>query len=120
MKKLYLLTENPTAETILDEKFNNRHGDYLEMLLNKSGFHGEEYELIWIEEFNGRETGEATIVTLGQTPTRMLLKLPKSFKMGNYVGKRFNNVVPWYSPEHLLTRGKKLEQQTIELLGKLK
>lgn len=119
MNKICLITENPTEEKILEVSFPNRYGDYLEKLLNKAQIKPEERVIICSED-SLRESEFQVIVTLGRTPTGLLLKLPKSFKMGDYVGKQKGKIVPWYSLEHLFIKGKKLEQQTVELLGNIK
>lgn len=120
MKKICVVTENPAYEKIMEESFPNRYGYYLENLMQKAGFAREAYEVVWVQDFAGLLSDAATIITLGRTPTGLLLKLPKSFKMADYVGQRKGQIIPWYSLEHLFMRGKKLEQETIELLGKIK
>lgn len=117
---LHIITENPAYEEILETKFPNRCGDYLEMLLKKANV---DTFIVTCNEFLLKDCESSVIVTLGATPTRMLLELKKSYKLKEYVGKTFvkesKNIVPWYSLEYLLLKGKKLEQETIKLLGKI-
>lgn len=118
---LRILTENPAYYKILDAEFPNRHGDYLESLLKKAGV--SQY-VVQCGEFNLQSCDSSVIVTLGKTPTREVLELKKSFNFKDYAGqiclKGTRRVLPWYSLEHLLIKGKKLELETIQLLRNLK
>jgi len=61
------------------------------------------------------------IITLGATPTRLLLGLKKSFKLGEYVGREnkvsyINSIIlPAYHPSFLLQHGRKFEEDTVKL-----
>lgn len=118
MKRICFVTENPAYEKILEEKFPNRYGDYLELLIKKAGIN-QPYSVISSQD-PLQESDFEVIICLGRTPIGLLLKLPKSFKMAQVVGKQVGKILPWYSLEHLLTKGRKTELETVELLGKIK
>lgn len=118
---LRILTENPTCYKILDAEFPNRYGDYLAMLLKKAELTNY---IVQCSKLDLQSCDSSVIVTLGKTPTREVLELKKSFNFKDYAGKIHlkgtRSVLPWYSLEHLLIKGKKLEEQTIQLLRNLK
>ncbi len=64
------------------------------------------------------------IVTLGNVPTALLLKLPKTFRIGDYAGKpiqaTFGLIVPWYSANWILVHGKAADAATLELFRRIK
>jgi uracil-DNA glycosylase family 4 len=73
-----------------------------------------------------QEVKPRVVVTLGAIPTRLLLRLKKSFKMGDVVG-RFHAVdymsaliAPWYSPGWVLQRGKKDVGEAVRFLISIK
>ncbi len=118
---LQIITENPAYYKILDAEFPNRYGDYLESLLKKAQLANY---IVTCGENSLESSDLSVIVTLGRTPTGLLLELKKTFKLKEYVGKTFlkgqTKIIPWYSLEYLLLKGKQLEIQTVELLRNLK
>lgn len=102
------------------EVFTNRHGNYLEVLLKKSGFQlSRQIASDDLQELKGD-----VIITLGDRATGMLLVFPKSQRLSDYAGKEYAKddkiIVPWYSLNYLLNRGKSLEQETIQLFSSIK
>ncbi len=124
-KPICAVSDTELFTNIMEEKFPNRLGDYLIKIINKSNlkidlYYYDEYE-ICLQNPNTK-----VIITLGKTPTQTLLNLPKSFKLKDYLEKelpRINSnkiIIPWYSVNHLLISGKKLEQKTIKLFSEIK
>lgn len=67
------------------------------------------------------------VVTLGKTPTTLLLGLSASTRLSDYVGRfidlKYLNrsvVAPWYSPEFMTQCGRKTERKTIEFFRDVK
>lgn len=127
MPQLCLITHEPLSQKIAEIYFNLREGDYLERILTKSGIAKGTYAFSqWNETLENRllTSQFQVIITLGAIPTGLLLKLPKSFKLKEYLGKTYSfqnkKLVPWYSASHLLIKGKKLEQETVKLFSTIK
>lgn len=65
------------------------------------------------------------IVLFGKVPTRLLLKLKKTFKLADYVGVPHKIdglsglIYPWYHPSFLLQHGKRFEEDTVTFFGKI-
>jgi uracil-DNA glycosylase family 4 len=76
-------------------------------------------ELLW-EELKSL-TELKVIVTLGKVPTSLLLGLPATFKLGDYVGKRYNreytkaSIVPALHPSYLMQYGREHTENTVRL-----
>lgn len=66
------------------------------------------------------------IVTLGKTPTALLLKLKPTFKLKDVLGQFHTveymtaTVAPWYHPDYLLNQGAKYDKATLDFLMKVK
>lgn len=67
------------------------------------------------------------IITLGKTPTCLLLKLRNTITLGDYVGKGWcpeylagSTIYPWYHPSYLLRKGGTLDKDTVEFFRRIK
>jgi len=126
MKEICVVSNVPLTQKIGEVSFNLREGDYVKKLLLKSGIHDGAFCFAkWDDTLENRlqNANFHVIISLGAIPTGLLLKLPKSFKMKDYLGKNFvlgNKIlIPWYAANHLLIRGKKLEEETLTLFKKI-
>lgn len=127
MKKLYIVNNTPLTEKIEGVSFLNREGDYIKKLLNKASIGTNNVSFSHLRENLKTDLQSAqsgVIVSLGAIVTSDLLGLRKSLKMEEYIGLHFpfygKTVIPWYSASHLLIRGKKLEQLTMNLFIEIK
>lgn len=65
------------------------------------------------------------IITLGHRPTNMMLVYPKSKVITSYIGDILDvgytnsKIAPWYDIGYVLSRGKALDDRTIEFLQKV-
>ena len=152
--QIMLVGEAPGAdEDIMGSPFVGRAGDLLNKMLKEAGL---ERDQIYISNTvkcrpstnGGRKNRPPTdneieqcrgwlwkeiqlikpkvIVTLGKVPTRLLLKLKKTFKLGDHLGKTHNmdyceaDIIPALHPSFILQYGKDRMLETIDLLRKVK
>jgi len=73
-----------------------------------------------------RKVNPAVVVTLGKLPARLLLGLKKSVKVGDVAGE-FRAVAymgavvaPWYSPNHILQRGRAADEEAVGFFKRVK
>lgn len=125
--RLCIVNNTSLLEKIENVPFLNREGDYIKKLLEKSNIDISNVSFSYLTEDLETRLQSAdfgVIISLGAIPTGKLLKLKKTFKLDEYVGKCYpfykQTLIPWYSASHLLIRGKKLEAETLKLFTQVK
>lgn len=146
--KIMIVGEAPGEdEDILGEPFVGRCGDLLTKLLTKAGLKREEIYITNTvkcrptvgnkfkknrppteEEINTckywlwqeiKEVKPRIIFTLGAVPTKLILKLKKSAKLGDYVGIEhvldFGTIVPIWHPAFILRNGNIYVERCIDI-----
>jgi len=136
--RLMIIGEAPGAdEDLLGEPFIGRCGDLLTKMLDECGVGRENTyitNVVKCRPVEGKKNRAPTaeeiatckrwlwgemknvnpkvILTLGKTPTGLLLKLKKSFKLADYINKRYQpeyltaSIIPCYHPSYLMQTGK--------------
>ncbi len=146
--KLMVVDEHPRSEDeLMGQPFASRAGLHFKNLMRRAGLDPEECVLSFAVKCLPRKKGHPNashanackgwlweelkkvtpkvVLSLGSLTTRMLLGLKKSANIGSVAGVVHRVpymealVVPWYSPTHVLTRGKKVDLETITLLTKV-
>lgn len=148
--KIFIIGEAPGGdEDLLGRPFCGRSGKLLDKLLLKAGIErGNVFvtntvkcrppanraptktetatckKWLW-EEL--RTVNPSVIITLGKTPTCLLLKLKNTITLGEYVGKQHpflplpnSSVYPWYHPSFLLRKGGTYDEDTIDFFRRMK
>lgn len=146
--RLLLVGETPGAEEdLMGEPFVSRDGRLLTRLLSDAGIARDRCYLTYAVKCDPGRTAVTddhvnacrgwlwqelkrvdpkVVVTLGKLPARLLLGLKKSFKMGDVAGE-FRPVAymgavvaPWYSPNHVLQRGRAADAEAVEFFKRVK
>lgn len=146
---IFIIGEAPGAdEDILGRPFCGRSGQLLDKLLKEAGIAPESVFITnvvkcrppanrmptkdeistckkWLWE-ELKTVNPKIIITLGKTPTCLLLKLPTTITLGKLIGVGTNReyipnstVYPWYHPSFLLRKGGSYDKQTVDFLRRI-
>jgi uracil-DNA glycosylase len=147
--KLIVCSDWPTPDDdIIGEPGHGQAGQFLNSMLARAGLNREVVYLtnvikckpsygnkptdvhinickgwLWKEILEYRPN---IVLALGKLPTRLLLKLKKSFKLGDYIGKLYDvsymntKVGSWYGIDYLLNQGRTTEKKTIDYFKSIK
>lgn len=138
--------ESPNSEDdLMGDSFSGRDGTLFKKLIEKSGINPQEcvYTLttkcmgkpseaqikICSNEWLNKEIEffkPKIVIALGKIPIRILTGIKKTYiKVSDYAGvltksPKGDIIAPWYSINHILQRGKRIDEQTIQFLKKVK
>ena len=145
--KLMILGEYPgSEEDLIGEPFAGLEGVHLEKLLASAGFTPDDYyKTLAVKCFSKSQPPAASIqackdwlwqeltlvkpkivLTLGKTPTKLLLKLKSSEKLEDHIGRVYTVwyadflVAPWYNHVRLLRQGKDADALSVNFFTALK
>lgn len=147
---IFIIGEAPGAdEDLLNRPFCGRSGQLLDKLLKKAGIIRENVFVTNVVKCRPPDNRTPTkseiahckgwlwkemqmvnpkiIITLGKTPTCLLLHLPNTITLGKYVGQPHKpeylpnaTIYPWYHPSFLLRKGGSFDEQTVDFLRRMK
>ena len=146
--KIMIIGEAPgETEDLTGEPFVGRAGKLLDKILESAGLNRKNVYItntvkcrppknrtptpqeidncgvyLWLEI---QQVKPRLIITLGKTPLVKLLKLKKTIKLGDYIGREIfkewpninTTILPAYHPSHLLQHGKKHLEDTQKLFN---